>query len=331
LILGLVGLVALAVLGHATPAFFRPDGGEAPLRRLVLTSAVAMFMLAAVLRVATSRRPLSAFAHWYALALGLIATGLFGVTVQSSSASLLGWVGHTAAYLGGLCLLVAAVASVRESRVWGMSLQASLRESEEKFRAMADTSQAAISLYQDGHVIYANHASEFVFGYSLDERRGMDFLELLHPDFRQRAGERMKAILENGSYQAQNEYKILGKDGQERWVLSSSSRLTCGGKPAVMVNSVDITERKRTEETLRELNATLESKVAERTAELEHRARQLQRLTLELSQAEEQERRRIAVLLHEDVQQQIVGARLHLNLLNGRAEQDEQQIGRAHV
>jgi PAS domain-containing protein len=150
-----------------------------------------------LLFVATSRRPLSAFAHWYALALGLIATGLFGVTVQSSSASLLGWVGHTAAYLGGLCLLVAAVASVRESRVWGMSLQASLRESEEKFRAMADTSQAAISLYQDGHVIYANHASEFVFGYSLDERRGMDFLELLHPDFRQRAGERMKAILTN--------------------------------------------------------------------------------------------------------------------------------------
>jgi len=53
---------------------------------------------------------------------------------------------------------------------------------------------------------------------------------------------------------------------------------------------------------------------------LTHRARQLQRLTLELSQAEERERRRIALILHEDLQQQIAGARFHLTLLASRRQ-----------
>ncbi len=79
------------------------------------------------------------------------------------------------------------------------------------------------------------------------------------------------------------------------------------------------------EKALRELNTTLESKVAQRTAELARRARQLQKLTLELSQAEERERRRIAVILHEDLQQQIAGAKFHLSLVRSRARDDSQR------
>ncbi len=86
--------------------------------------------------------------------------------------------------------------------------------------------------------------------------------------------------------------------------------------------------RRQAEEALRELNATLEAKVAQRTAELERRARQLQKLTLELTQAEERERRRIAVILHEDLQQQMAGARFHLNVMRGQARNDQQ---RAHL
>ena len=62
--------------------------------------------------------------------------------------------------------------------------------------------------------------------------------------------------------------------------------------------------------------------MAERTAELAYRARQLQKLTLELTQAEERERRRIAVILHEDLQQQIAGAKFQLNLVRSRARDD---------
>jgi PAS domain S-box-containing protein len=97
----------------------------------------------------------------------------------------------------------------------------------------------------------------------------------------------------------------------------------------VMKNVADLVamamHRIEIEKTLRDLNATLESKVAARTTELQDRAEQLQKLTLELTQAEERERRRIAVILHEDLQQQIAGARFHLNLLRSGAREDRQQ------
>jgi signal transduction histidine kinase len=82
-------------------------------------------------------------------------------------------------------------------------------------------------------------------------------------------------------------------------------------------------EHKQAEEALRELNATLESKVAQRTAELEHRARQLQKLTLDLSEAEDRERKRLAEILHDDLQQILAAAKFHLGLMSNRCKNDK--------
>ena len=84
---------------------------------------------------------------------------------------------------------------------------------------------------------------------------------------------------------------------------------------------VDITARKRAEEALHDLNVTLETKVAQRTEELERRAWQLQKLTLELSQAEDRERRRLAEILHDDLQQTLAAAKFHLNILGSRIKE----------
>ena len=60
---------------------------------------------------------------------------------------------------------------------------------------------------------------------------------------------------------------------------------------------------------------------------LADRARQLQRLAMELSQTEERERRRLAGVLHDDLQQLLVGAKIHLDLATGRLGSDERVDG----
>lgn len=76
------------------------------------------------------------------------------------------------------------------------------------------------------------------------------------------------------------------------------------------------------------LNETLEQRVAERTAELENRAELLQQLALELSCAEERERRQIASILHDDFQQQLAYIKMELDLVRKKAEKTvEQRLG----
>jgi signal transduction histidine kinase len=66
---------------------------------------------------------------------------------------------------------------------------------------------------------------------------------------------------------------------------------------------------------LANLNQTLEQRVAKRTAEALEQAQKLRLLSAELSLAEEAERRRIAEMLHEDLQQLLVAARMQLAAL----------------
>jgi signal transduction histidine kinase len=66
---------------------------------------------------------------------------------------------------------------------------------------------------------------------------------------------------------------------------------------------------------LANLNQTLERRVAERTAKAVEQAKKLRLLSAQLSLAEEAERRRIAEMLHEDLQQLLVAARMQLAAL----------------
>ncbi len=58
-------------------------------------------------------------------------------------------------------------------------------------------------------------------------------------------------------------------------------------------------------------------------SELEERARQLQELTLELTQTEDRERKRLAEVLHDDLQQMLAAAKFHLGLLSSRVKTDD--------
>ncbi|MGM0485732.1 MAG: ATP-binding protein [Planctomycetota bacterium] len=89
----------------------------------------------------------------------------------------------------------------------------------------------------------------------------------------------------------------------------------------------ELAARQRAEDALRQLNETLERQVAERTAVAERRAQDLRRLAAELSEAERRERKRLAGLLHDDLQQLLLAVKLRLPVL---MEADPEQIGQ-HV
>lgn len=82
-------------------------------------------------------------------------------------------------------------------------------------------------------------------------------------------------------------------------------------------------ERKHFTDELKKLNETLERRVAERTALAEQRARQLQALAIELTQTEERERREIATVIHDELQQLLVAARFSLANLSSITEDSE--------
>lgn len=83
---------------------------------------------------------------------------------------------------------------------------------------------------------------------------------------------------------------------------------------------------RESDERLRHRNEDLERRVAERTAELRECERRLQALTIELSQAEAQERTRLAHVLHDDAQQALVAAQMRLNLIERKALDDATKL-----
>jgi PAS domain S-box-containing protein len=95
----------------------------------------------------------------------------------------------------------------------------------------------------------------------------VDFLAAVHNDDRDRVSSRIKEALDsNGEFI--EEYRIFGSDGRLHWVLARGKGYPETGQPVYATGvAVDITVRKHSEIALHELNATLEQRVAERTAE----------------------------------------------------------------
>ncbi len=127
-----------------------------------------------------------------------------------------------------------------------------LLESEEKFRQLAEISPAAIIIYQGESVVYVNPAAEMMTGYKLEEFLKMKPWDIVHPDYRKLIKEKTSLRMKGVQLSEHYDVKLVTKDGRELWTSNSTAAIKYMGKPAGLVNAIDITERKQAEEALRE-------------------------------------------------------------------------------
>ena len=220
--------------------------------------------------------------------------------------------------------LVNGVAEALSTWLEHNQAEEALRQSEEKYRRIVETATEGIVMVDaDARVVFANDRWSEIFGYSLEEARHMTHFDMVFPEDRAQMRERWES--RKRGVKESYEFRFRRKDGSPVWILIGVAPMFDpeGGFLGTLVMAADITERKHAEEALRELNATLESRVARRTAEAEHRARQLQKLTLDLSEAEDRERKRLAEILHDDLQQILAAAKFHLGLVSNRCKEDK--------
>jgi PAS domain S-box-containing protein len=132
------------------------------------------------------------------------------------------------------------------------------RESEIKFRTLADTVPYATVIYRDSKLLFANRRVEAISGYTWEEISSVGFLQLVHPDFRDFVKKRASARLRGESVPSRYELKILNRGGEERWVDITAGLIEYEGEPAGIATAFDITERKRAEQDLQKLSRAVE-------------------------------------------------------------------------
>ncbi|MGG1691694.1 PAS domain S-box protein [Heyndrickxia ginsengihumi] len=130
-------------------------------------------------------------------------------------------------------------------------LELSLKESEERYRLLVESSPEPIIVYQKGKILYANLACIKLLGVSsLEELINKSIMNYVHPDFAQITEERFQQIKEVGIVQETTEKKLIRKDGTTVDVEATGISIRHYGKPAFLMMYHDLTKRKQTEQAL---------------------------------------------------------------------------------
>jgi PAS domain S-box-containing protein len=201
-----------------------------------------------------------------------------------------------------------------------------LKKERDFVTAVLNTASAlVVVLDTSGRIVKFNRACEETTGYTLEEVEGKPIWDLFI------VPEEIESVritfehLRGGELPSEHENYWLTKAGVRRLIAWSNTALYDeeGKVEYVVGTGIDVTQRKRTEEELKALNETLENRVASRTRRLEVKAAQLRALAAELTQAEQRERQRLAEILHDHLQQLLVGAKFGLDSLKQRLDGDE--------
>ncbi len=130
-----------------------------------------------------------------------------------------------------------------------------LSESEEKYKRLVEQSLQGLVVLQDSGIVFANRAVAEITGYSVDELLSLPARELdalVHPEDRTVVWDRFRDRLAGETVPEQYECRIVRRDGAVRHVHVYSSRVDYEGRAAIQAAFLDVTQRKRAEDLLRE-------------------------------------------------------------------------------
>ena len=206
----------------------------------------------------------------------------------------------------------------------------SLSGAETVYRMAVETmTEAVLNVSPAGRILFCNPRFAAFVGTRSEQVMGRRLTEFMRP------AERLswRALLRRAQEKPVAQRMVFqGADGRAVPVHLSAHALHQDGSVSLCLVATDLSELENSAGLLRQLreqqqelgivneelrvnNETLEQRVAERTAELEARMRQLRTLAEQVTRAEEQERRRIAGVLHDGLQGLLVGARYRVEAI----------------
>jgi PAS domain S-box-containing protein len=190
-------------------------------------------------------------------------------------------------------------------------LARALRDANDRYHQTIDSVMDAIVAVDSSHnVLLFNPAAERMFGLAKQDVIGQPLSQLVPERARDAHALHMDRFMctHGGARAMETNVEITGRraDGTEFPIESTISQTMIEGKPQLTAVLRDITQRRRAEEDLREMN------------------RQLRSLSAALQEVREQERARIAMELHDDLGQQLTGLKLELSWLSGRVKEGRQ-------
>lgn len=126
-----------------------------------------------------------------------------------------------------------------------------LRESEERYRALADLCPEMVAVQSEGRYVYINSAGASLLGASAPEEViGKPVGVFIHAEHREKVGQWLQRVQEEGKQATPLPSKGLRLDGQVMDVEVTGAPITHDGKPAIQIVLRDVTERRRLEANL---------------------------------------------------------------------------------